>query len=270
MIAANTFGIEYEVYEQGRKAPQWTIEGDLKGEMTLADLLQFTKSNLIVIADFALKEEQAKGFDKNPVVTVDGRVGRPVELVNPLGSIVYTSRKNIDEIIIAIYQSIEERSPVDTGRYRRSNYVFLNGNQVANNMSTLEAWLKSAKIEPKDIIRFVNIQPYARKLERLGVTAQRTQSRTRRSSDKKNRSGTGGRVLAPNGSYFLAARSTKRIYKNNIKIDFKFIPGSQIGLRSTFKNSSGIPGRTRRQKKSAPRTYLYPSILVKVVEGGTL
>jgi hypothetical protein len=267
-----SFKVDFSVTEKGRKAPQWKIENDLNGEMSLADLLEFTKQNLILIADTALSEEQAKGFDRTPIVKVDNRVGKPVAQVSPLGSIEFISRQNIDDIMLAIYDAIEHRSPVDTGLYKQSNYVFFNGKQIAKTRSELTAWLATKpQVEPKDLIRFVNIQPYARKLERYGVTAQRQQRRLRKSQDARARSGNGGKVLAPNGTYYLASRSASRLYKNNLKISFKYIVGSDLGLMSVFKTgSNGVPGSKKKSSRKAknPRTYLYPSILLKITEGG--
>jgi hypothetical protein len=258
-MAKASFQVEFSVTEKGRKAPQWTIDSDLDGQQSLEDLLRFTKTSLILIADTALKEEQAKGFDKKPVVAVDGRVGKPVENVNPLGSIVITARSEIGPIVREIYSGLLERSPVLTGAYKRSHMVFLNGTQVASDLGSLEAWLATKPIvEPKDRIRFVDIQPYARKLERYGITAQR---RARR--DKKSRQG--GTIRAPNGVYYLTYRSAFRKFKNNVQITFKFIPGSDIGLLATFKSASSL---RKSSKKAAPRTYLYPSILIRITEGG--
>lgn len=259
--------VDFSVRESGRKAPQWTLDSDINGEMTLADLLAFTKQNLLVIADTALAEEQAKGFDKNPVVTVDGRIGKPVIAVNPLGSIMFTSTADISEVVLEIYQFILERSPVLTGRYKSSHYVFLNGKQVATDLSSLNSWLATKpEVEPKDVIRFVNIQPYARKLERLGVTVDRTQARFRKSSDKRQRSGP--QVRAPNGTYYLATRAALRKFKQNLKISFKFISGSEMGLTATFKMNYARPGKLTNRKPAKPSTYLYPSILLKISDGG--
>jgi hypothetical protein len=247
------FKVEVKVVESGKNAPNYSLDKDLNGETTLQSLLQFTKSALISIADQVLFEEQAKGFDKDPIVLVDGKQGKPIFNVNPLGKIEFLSRvtrESLDKLIKDTYESILSRSPVDTGKYISSHYVFINGTQVASDLLSLNSWLATKPdIGPKDLIRFVNIQPYARKLERLGVTAQRQQSRTVKSRDKRQRSG--ARILAPNGAYFLAFRSVKRKYKNSAGIKFSFIPGSYMGLTASFATAgSGA-------KKS---TYLYPSI----------
>lgn len=264
------FEVELSVYENGRKAPQYTLDTDLNGEITLAELLNFTKAALIIISDETLKEEQANGFDKKPVVVVDGKQNKPVINVSPLGQIEFVSRTNMDEIILQTYTGLLERSPVDTRRYIKSHYVFLNGTQVATDFPSLKSWLATKpQFKDTDFIRFVNIQPYARKLERLGVTAQRAHVRQEKSKDKRGRSGT--HILAPNGAYFLTSRSIRRLFKQNSVIKFGFISGSQLGLLAAFKTqASGARGGKRGKIHKGARTYLYPSITISVSQGGIL
>ena len=270
------FGVEFSVSENGRKAPNWTIDSDIGGELSLEALLKFTKANLLLIADQALSEEQAKGFDKNPVVHVDGKLNKPLIQVHPLGKIEFTKRQQLSEVLRFVYDGILSRAPVKTGLYKKSNFVFVNGRQVASDKASFESWLaKNPQVEAKDIIRFVNIQPYARKLERYGVTAQKKKYRTRKSKDARGRSGNSlGEVLAPNGAYFLTTRSAARIYKNNLQILFKYIPGSDFGFSAKFKTpSKGIVASKGKRKGKAlghkgARTYLYPSILLKIRETG--
>lgn len=256
--------IELNVTESGRKKPKYTLVSDLNGEVSLEDFLNFTKSSLIIIADQVLREEQANGFDKSPVTIVDGRQNKAVIDVNPLGSIRFVSRKSMSEIILETYNALLGRSKVLTGRYKSSNYVFLNGKQVATDLKSLETWIAtSPDFQEKDMIRFVNIQPYARRLERLGVTAQRTQNRRTESrmNNKSARREASKKILSPNGTYFLTARAIRAKYKNNSVIRFTFLPGSSLGIPGTFKGG-------RKGKNSAGRPYLYPTILISVQEGG--
>lgn len=256
--------VDIKVTESGRNAPEYQLDSDLNGEITLQDLLEYTKSSLILIAHEVLKEEQDAGFDKNPVVAVDGRVGKPVENVSPLGSIEFTSKADINQMLIDTYVSLLDRSPVLTGRYKSSHFVFLNGTQVATDLSSLSNWLTSEpKFKDSDIIRFVDIQPYARKLERLGVTAQRTQSRSSRSQDKRGRSG--AKVLVPNGTYYLTYRAVKRKYKRNSSIGFGYISGASLGLAD---RSQQHYFKTKRKSEKVSRTYLYPTIAISVDANG--
>ncbi len=256
------FAVDFSVTENGRRKPEYTLDSDLNGEVSLQDFLEWTKSVLIVVADEVLKEEQALGFDKSPIVVVDNKVGKAVRDVNPFGQIEFTSRVSVDQLLIDTYIGIMGRSPSLTGRYKSSNYVFHNGQQVATDEGSLKSWLASSpNFNPTDIIRFVNIQPYGRKLERLGVTFGR--QRPRSSTTKNKKTGESRtRLLQPNGTYFLTARAIKSKYKRNSSVRFGFIPGSGLGISASFK--TGRPG-----KNSAGRTYLYPSITIYLTEDGT-
>lgn len=247
------------VTESGRNKPEYTLESDLQGELSFADFLAFTKQALIVTADVVLKEEQAAGFDQSPVVLVDGKQGVPEIQVSPLGKIEYVARADIQDIIFDTYQNLIDKSPVLTGKYKSSNFVFLNGQQVATDMESLHTWLDSnPELNDRDLIRFVNIEPYARKLERLGVTSERQQSRTVQSRGKRRQRTS--RVLVPNGDYYVTARSIRSKYRNNSIIRFEFISGTNLGITGNFQARRGKPGRA----------YLYPSILISVQEGGVL
>lgn len=255
------FAVDLFVEEGGRKRPEYTLETDLNGEISLMDFLQWTKSALIVTADTVLREEQSRGFDKDPVMVVDGRANKSAVNVNPFGTIEFVSKANMTDILRETYQGLLGRSPVLTGRYKSSHFVFLNGKQVATDLSSMESWLKTnPEFKDEDIIRFVNIQPYGRKLERLGVTAQRRKERTSKSKDKRSGE-TRFRLKQPNGSYYLTARAIKSKYKRNSSVRFNFISGANLGLTASFKK--GRPG-----KNSAGRTYLYPSITIYVQEKG--
>lgn len=259
------FEVDIAVSESGRKSPQYTLESDLSGEVSLLDFLKFTKQSLILIADEVFREEKLKGFDKNPVVVVDGRAGKRVEDVSPLGQIELVARTSSLEILKETYEGLIHRSKILTGTYIDSHYVFLNGTQVATDMPSLLLWLASGPaIKDKDVIRFVNIQPYARRLELLGVTNQRQQNRMEKSRRKKGgRTITGGKIRAPNGTYFLTARAIRSKYKRNSNIRFTFITGASLGITGSFKSA----GKYKR-KKSASRTYLYPTIVITIQERG--
>lgn len=260
------FSVDVSVSESGRKRPEYTLNTDLDGSVTLVDLLEFLQTSLIVTADEVLSEEQAKGFDKNPVILVDGSSSKPLVNVSPLGTIEIVARADMDDIITDTYAGIVGRSPVKTGRYKSSNYVFLNGKQVATDTESLNAWLKTnPDFQDEDIVRFVNIQPYARKLERLGVTADKQVSRSVRRTKsfvvdgQKYSAADGVKLNQPNGVYFLVARSIRAKYKRNSIIKFSFITGENLGISGNFKiGRRGKPGRT----------YLYPTITISVQESG--
>lgn len=236
---------------------------ELTETFELEDLLDYLKASLIITTDEVLKDEQARGFDKKPVIAVDGSISKSILNVNPFGSIEITSRSSMKEILLDTYQAISTKSPVLTGRYKSSNFVFHNGIQVATDLSSLESWLNSSpKFEDKDLIRFVNIQPYARKLERQGIRAGSEGKNIGRRRDSRSTSKSGKvrvRLNQPNGAYYLTSRTIRNKYKRNSVIKFEFIGGGSLGISGSFKaGRKGKPGRP----------YLYPSIVISVRESG--
>jgi len=257
------FEVDIEVYEQGKKRPEYTLDSDLHGEISLTDLLKWTKTSLIVIADEVLKQEQSAGFDAKPILLVDGKRGRSVLDVSPLGSIEFVARQAFGDILLEAYNGLLRRSKVLTGRYKASHYVFFNGIQVATDLDSLRSWVNSSPtFKNKDTVRIVNIQPYGRRLELLGVTAQRSKPKL---DEAGRRSGkrSGKFFKVPNGAYVLTTRSLRAKYKQNALIRFSFLPGSSLGLAGTFKSG-------RRGKNSAGRPYLYPTIVFTITERGLL
>ena len=272
MSAAININAKIDIVERSNVKTKWRLESDLQGEQTLEDFLKFLKKSIITIARDALKEEQSKGFDPKPLMLVDGRRDKSILDVNPFGKIQFINTLlQGAKIVSETYDLLIERSKVVTGTYIESHFVYFNGKLVATNKIELDNWLKDFKPRFKDVIRFVNVVPYARKIERMGVTAQRTRPRKTKSRDKQRRSGEF--VLAPNGVYWLTYRSLSRKYKNNIGLYFNWVSGGSISnerwpthakngkvFRRTFKNAA-------RPKDRGP--YVYPSIKLYFRDVGT-
>ena len=265
--------VSINVTEKGKNAPVYNIENDLSGKLSLQDLLLFTKRSLIIISDTVLQEEQARGFDKKPVVIVDNRIGKPVENVKPLGKIEYRSRVSLAETALDIMRTIEKRTPRSTGFYASQNLVFFNGKQIASSSEELATWFENPpRFKDRDRIRFLNAAPYAHALERYGVTAQRRRRSTRKSKDPKQRSG--ARVLKPNGVYALSYRSAKRKYKGNVFLKFELLPGQLVGITQS-RGSHPVTGTPFRVSYSPSGKYnrgfyIYPTIVLGVTTGGIL
>lgn len=235
-----------------------TNKGYLRdSKMEYEDILKWTKTQLIVVANNALIEEQGRGFDKNPVVIVDGKKGKSVSDVHPLGSIEFVSRQDFGEILLNAYNEIILSSKVLTGRYQASHQVVWNKTTVATDLLSLMTWIKTnPQIKVADTLMIVNTQPYARKLELLGVTAGRSlRNRKERSFKRK---GVTQKIVVnkPNGTYQLALRRVKSKSKNNVGVFFKFLPGSFLGLSGSFKKG--------KDQKSIGRPYLYPALIFKI------
>lgn len=260
------FKITQYVIEKGKKAPNYLIDSDIGGKVTLEQLLDFTKRSLIAISDTVLEEELAKGFDKKAKLVVDGKEGKSKYEVNPLGKIQYIARADFKKMVLYAFDAIATRSKVVKGRYFANNAVFYNSYPIATTRTELEKWLETKNsFNDSDFLRFVNLVPYARKLEYLGISKGRRQSKTRDPS-RSDKSKVGIKIKVPNGAYTLAYRAIKRKFKHNVKnLSFHFLPGSQMGLTG--------PGRTFKKggkKGQKGRPYLYPSILITLSEKGLI
>jgi hypothetical protein len=261
---------DYKVVEKGKNAPEYDIKADLDGELTLADLLQFTKASLITIATDVLREEQGRGFDKEPTQIVDGVRGRPLELVNPLGKIQFVASQDLAEIALFTWDNISKRSPVDTGLYVSQNIVSYNGKVIASSREELELFFSlENEFGERDRIRFINAAPYAHKLERYARTkGSKSKIQTRKSKDPKQRSGP--RVLKPNGAYTLAHRAVKRKFGRNVFTKFELLPGDYIGVTSPLPPNGKQKFRTTYDPlgKYNKGYYIYPTILLGVESSG--
>lgn len=282
------FGIS--VVEKGKSGTAYSLDADLDGKLTSKSLQNFLSAAVASVAKEVIKDAvKNRGFDPSYVRLVDGNANRPEEAVKPFGKIEYVARQNLKQIILETFKGIIRRSAKDTGRYIRSHVVTYNGETVAKNLPQLEAWLKKPIVfESKDRIRIINTQPYARKLERYGVTAQ---SAGKSVGDKVKRYGmnkkgerTGGKgirsdavgMLVPNGTYALTARSIDRLYGKNAYVSYRLVDGGELGneeiAKQTYKTDASSKhfkaGSRKRTLKNGSRKglpYFYPSILIKVI-----
>lgn len=270
--------VSITIEEGGRKAPNYDFVADQFGDLTFEEFQDFIKSTLIITADTVLKEELAKGFDKDYLTVVDGVAGKNVYQVKPFGKIEYVSKAVAEDFLLPIYQGLLDRSAVQSGLFVDSHFVFWNGEIIARNITDLKNWTKvnGGKLKNGDLIRFVNMMPYASKLEREGTTnAKGINRRMVKSTDKRQKKVFGPRigVRAPNGTYFLTTRSIARKFKFNSLIRFEWINGANIDF-------TGVPTVNRAGKKLrrtfAPKkggrgkkgSYTYPSITVRIKEEG--
>jgi hypothetical protein len=251
-------------------------------KISLEELFAYCKETLIKVSTEALAEEQAKGFDKNPVVIVDNRYNVPIQSVKPIGKIEYVASQNLADIALFIYDSIEKRSIVRSGTYKKFNIVAMNGVVIALNREELVAYFqKNPYPKTGDKLRFINATPYARKLERYSKYSGKTGAgvKWKKSTDKKGRSGVmrsfkhkdttrqALHVLAENGTYYLSARAGLNKFRGNAFIKYESLPGQYLGIENlTIMGPKGNALRNRYKKDNRP--YLYPTILVYVHETG--
>lgn len=265
--------IEISVFDQtpGMKR-QIDIVSDQPGKVTIDRFIKDLKQILIQTSIQVLREEQARGFEKVPRVRVDGRFDRDLRLVKPFGKIEFFAKQEAKQAIMDIYTEIQKRSIIDTGLYFRSNYVFHNQALVATTRLELRAYLDTATFRANDFIRFVNVTPYAARLEVNGYRKEvRGPNRNKSVRSLRKSKKTGKLVNLPNGAYFLAWRVAKRKYRSIANfISFTFmsngtdgikIPDLGPGLRNAYQPR-------KRPKRPVGSPYFYPSITLRLFEGG--
>jgi hypothetical protein len=256
-MASGNISVTYNIRERGKTFSNPYNFDDTK------DFLAFLQRSLIFIAQDALREEQSKGFDEEPVQIVDNKRSTPIEKVNPFGKIQFVARSDLKEILAYTFDAISERTKVVSGEYLRSNVVSFNGQIVANDRGSFYRWLESVQaFRPQDKVRFINIAPYARKLERLGISRGANglgrQSPKLRNAKRHEKRPVGTKFLVPNGTYSLAYRAVQRKYKNNSLISFEFRTAPEMSFQ----------GDTYKTGPSKGKSYLYPTILIYAVESG--
>lgn len=266
--------IETQIIQFPGGKRRFDLERDTSGVAFLHSFFEFNQEVTFEAARGALQIAQLQGnFPADPRVRTDNVFDKNPALVKPLGKIEYFARLSPVEAIVGIYDIILERSPVRTGSYRDANWVFVNGRRIATNPFELKAYLNTNRggLKPGDTIRFVNVAPYARKLELSGVrrgTRGKTAGlnvrlgRKRVKSKKQKRSIL---IAKPNGAYALAQRLARSKFKSAAtRIKFQFVASGSGGIsipsykggRTTFKNKGNGKG-------SAGRPYVYPSIVLE-------
>lgn len=126
---------------------------------------------------------------------VDGRKDAPLESVKPDGVIVFEFEL-LNDLFAWIGQMLVQNSPVLTGRYSDSFVFFAGGVEVA----------PGGEVPPAEEYVFLNIQPYARKIER-GLSPQ-----------------------APDGVFQGVAALAKRRFGNMAHIRFSYRSFQEGGI----------------------------------------
>jgi hypothetical protein len=148
-----------------------------------------------MLAAFAAETiEEAKTQNKQVLgvvppydVFVDGREGAPLASVKPDG-VIRAEFQLVNEALAWISTQLQLHSPVLTGRYAKSHELFADGVDTENpNIAP-----------PAEEYVFMNIQPYARKIER-GMSPQ-----------------------APDGVYQAVATLAQRRFGNVARITFSY------------------------------------------------
>lgn len=183
-----------------------------------------------ILADAQTTNLRALGVSPPHRQFVDGRQNAPLESVNPdKGTIVFEFQL-MREVLGWIGEQLIINSPVLTGRYRASHILLADGDQ---------ADIDSGVIKPAQEYKFVNIVPYARKIER-GLSPQ-----------------------APDGVYEVLATLANRRFGNIARIKFVYteVVGEGMLWDWAGSNASRMSGSAAQRKQHA-RNVRQPSILV--------
>lgn len=248
---------------------------DLNRKEDQKEILRLLKFTLAEVAIDAKDFYEKKGFDKKALRLVDGQRGKQEIQVKPYGKIEYIARQEVKDIAIATYKKLLSISRVDTGLYKSLHYVFFNGEQIATNMSELESWFSKPRVfEDRDKLRFMNIAPYANKLELQGITQSKTgkvrkKLKTGKSKDKRLRSGPV--VRKPNGTYWLTYKQISRKYRGNVFVKFDRLPGNYLGVTDPIPPNSKQKFRATFDPKGKFNKgyYIYPTIVISLSKEGT-
>ena len=247
-----------------------TVNGKTNGKLfdsnDIKEVGKWISKNHYLISKDELKKEQDIGFDKKPRIRTDNKWGKPTTNVLPFGKIEYFARSDVSEVIMYAYKMIEDRSPRGaTWRFQSSNWVYYQNTVVAKNRIFLKTWLESVKLKDQSKITFVNVTPYASRLEYAGIKKGKRGTVGKRR--KVNSKALGKSFQRPNGVYFLALGAIRRKYKQAGElIKFTWVgsasgitPPSVYGYRTTYMAGS---------KRSGP--YVYPSIEFTISAKGIL
>jgi hypothetical protein len=185
----------------------------------LLDDLKSPQQRSQALADFARDEiddaktinRQALGYDPPVTIYVDGTKGAPLDSVK---NVIVADFELVGQLVLWIHGQLQMHSPVRTGRYKESHALFADGHQVDPIGPTIPI---------ADEYVFVNLVPYARKIER-GLSPQ-----------------------APDGVYQVVAHLAQAEFRNVARVTFSYrtaiggaIIGGKLGDRSENRNPAII------------------------------
>lgn len=203
------------------------VSRQLSHEARQKKVAEFARSQL---RDAQQKNKAALGHEPAYGQIVDGVRGARLEAVNPdRGVIVFEFELGLD-VLRFVGEQLVLNSPVLTGRYRQSHVLLADGVEID----------LDAGIPPADEYAFVNIVPYARKIER-GESDQ-----------------------APEGVYEVVADMAKRRFGNIADVKFSYrsflMPYVALGGRSGGKTASA----ERRAAHKLETETRNPAIIVRI------
>jgi len=178
------------------------------------------------IDEAAAQNARALGRVPPHETTVDGRLGAPLDSVSPRGVIV-AEFDLFEDMLQWIGRALVEASPTLTGRYARSHVFTVDGVEIADGAALPVRFEEAA---------FVNLQPYARKIER-GQSDQ-----------------------APDGVYQAVAVTAAKRFGNLARIRFSY-RAPLFGAVDEWAGKTGMKSRSKGARR-AERLRRQPAIVV--------
>lgn len=182
------------------------------------------------IADTKAHNAAIIGREPKVTVTVDGRQGAPLSSVKPEGVIIADFHLAMD-VLDWINSQLQRHSPVKTGRYVRSNELFADSTHVEN----------PNKAPAAEEYVFINVQPYARKIER-GLSSK-----------------------APDGVFQAVATLARARFGNIARISFAYRAPLMGAVHDWAGTKSALAHAARHGRRSDVAEWLrrQPAIIVR-------
>jgi hypothetical protein len=199
---------------------------DLSPQARSAKLAEFAKESLVQAEQ---QNERVLGHVPPHETFVDGSPGRSVDAVAPDGTIVFEFELLAD-LFAWVHDQLVTHSPVLSGRYSKSHLFYADGAEVDI----------TGQIPPASEYVFVNVQPYARKIER------------------------GQSPAAPEGVYEAVAALARQRFGNVARIRFGYrVP---VGGSTPLEGWAGRTKQRRRGRKEKASEWnrRQPAIVITV------
>lgn len=189
-----------------------------------------------LFAEFAGRQiEEARQTNKRALgrvpphtVSVDGREGAPLASVKPDGVII-VEFEIVSEALAWINTQLQIHSPVKSGLFAKSHELFADGEHVPNPNNP----------PPAEEYVFLNVQPYARKIER-GLSSQ-----------------------APDGVYQAVATLAQK-FGNTAKISFSYRSAVGFAALSKWAGGTSLGRQIRNPARRADWLTRQPAIIVRL------
>lgn len=204
-----------------------SFRADPIDRMTRTLLAGLNEQRKVMAAQFAREEiaraeainKVATGGEVKYTVSVDGRVGAPLESVNTSGGSIIAEFNLGTDVLRWIADKLKARSPSRTGRYIGAQIMLADGREVS----------PYGRVPPADEYTFVDTAPYAAKIEA-----------------GKTKSGRTFTISTSNARvYERTAREARSLFKDVADIQYGFTSLAQAYTFQTHGRRRRIGGKQR-------------------------